>query len=933
MAVSAALGQTVRLTAVVQCEYFSAQQGGYYPVPPKPHEDRNAVQYLGNGDWLRYDSVNFCAGVFDSVAFRNAGQGGNQTMRRAHLKLGGPTGADVAVFDMAAGGWTALRTQALTTKLSGYQTLCLTFEGGDTVCWIADWLRFSGSATYTASEAATYFVAPDGNDGNNGLSLEKPFKTIQQAANVMKPGSTCNIRQGIYRETVCPTYTGLSSGAPLTFQAYNGELVYIDGADSVTGWTKYSGNIYKTTMPWSLGKYKNQLMVDGKTCVVARSPNIDDPWPVPESWGVGMHIHNWNRWQQSGEIHPFLCPSRVFFWNFTTTVADPVTGVWNPNSIFTMSLQDPASQRVMPNYLFDKPADYYKGGLFTSQHTWWVLVSEIKSSSCTGTDPRLLTINYGKAINNASISGENGSGPGYISYLLQLLDEPNEWFRDSAGAVYLWAPDGGDPSHHLVEAKRRLTGFDLTNKSYVTLKGLRFIATSATLQDAWYCTIDDCHWKYPSYYDAYEWYEEFAGANWFGSPYDPSDGFSGVFIGGGYNVVKNSSSQVSAGSGFIFSGRGHHLATNNIVHDCNWLPTYNAGIRQYKRDIQVVEDCGGSLYEYNTIYNCGRATIEIDYGGDFTIPGERTKIMHNDLGRSGWLADETMSQWTHGVRNVETAYNRFHSVCSGGYVDADPTFGAWGYKVHHNLFFRGSPINGKLALSTVNYSLNGMDTNTTFFSNTIVDSAAMSYLQEKQWLTDGHYKPWFQANNIFGWCDTAKWMYTDAAHGDYTLRQGSPAVDAGVIIPDWLKQFPKHADDDQYQSVPGTWDSYSGKAPDLGAFEYGQPAWRAGADWQEKPWVYPPPLDPGALIGAQRLRGILAPRLRIGPRALILNTPAGTAYTVMLYNMQGAVVLARSLPKGGTAVVPTSGISAGMYALRVHAAKTYVAQWKVCIRQ
>jgi hypothetical protein len=91
------------------------------------------------------------------------------------------------------------------------QTLYMTFEGADPLCANVDWCRISGTATYDPSEAATYYVAPYGNGGNDGLSVTTAFKTIQKAATVMKPGSICNIRQGVYRETVTPRYTGLPS--------------------------------------------------------------------------------------------------------------------------------------------------------------------------------------------------------------------------------------------------------------------------------------------------------------------------------------------------------------------------------------------------------------------------------------------------------------------------------------------------------------------------------------------------------------------------------------------------------------------------------------------------------------------------------------------------------------------------------------------------
>jgi hypothetical protein len=136
---------------------------------------------------------------------------------------------------------------------------------------------------------------------------------------------------------------------------------------------------------------------------------------------------------------------------------------------------------------------------------------------------------------------------------------------------------------------------------------------------------------------------------------------------------------------------------------------------------------------------------------------------------------------------------------------------------------------------------------------------------------------------------------------DYSLREGSPVIDAGVVIPDYIGQFPRHADDDKYQSKD---DNYVGKAPDLGAYEFGKPAWRAGANWQEKPWVYPPtPISIAALPGG--LRGAQIPSLRIMPRALVINGMSGMPYTARLYNMRGTVVLARDMAKGGTAIMRT----------------------------
>ena len=73
-----------------------------------------------------------------------------------------------------------------------------------------------------------YYVSPTGNDLNPG-TLDRPFATIQKAANVAKEGSIIYIRGGIYNQKVRTTHSG-ASGAPITFQNYQDEKVILDGS-------------------------------------------------------------------------------------------------------------------------------------------------------------------------------------------------------------------------------------------------------------------------------------------------------------------------------------------------------------------------------------------------------------------------------------------------------------------------------------------------------------------------------------------------------------------------------------------------------------------------------------------------------------------------------------------------------------------------------
>lgn len=77
-------------------------------------------------------------------------------------------------------------------------------------------------------QGSTYYVALNGSDSNNG-SGSQPWKTIQKAANKMIAGDVTYIRAGTYNERVIPQNSG-STGNYITYAAFSGDLVTIDGA-------------------------------------------------------------------------------------------------------------------------------------------------------------------------------------------------------------------------------------------------------------------------------------------------------------------------------------------------------------------------------------------------------------------------------------------------------------------------------------------------------------------------------------------------------------------------------------------------------------------------------------------------------------------------------------------------------------------------------
>ena len=95
------------------------------------------------------------------------------------------------------------------------------------------------------ADAATWYVAPAGNDSNAGTE-SAPFRTIQRAANVVNPGDTVIVEDGTYtgigtgtscasssRPVVCLSRGGTSS-AWVTFKARNKHGAKVDGANNAS---------------------------------------------------------------------------------------------------------------------------------------------------------------------------------------------------------------------------------------------------------------------------------------------------------------------------------------------------------------------------------------------------------------------------------------------------------------------------------------------------------------------------------------------------------------------------------------------------------------------------------------------------------------------------------------------------------------------------
>jgi len=92
--------------------------------------------------------------------------------------------------------------------------------------------------TMQLASSATYCVAPSGQDTNPGTA-ERPFRTIQKAADVVKPGDKVIVRAGVYPESVVIKTSG-EAGKPIVFEGERGAKgewkTIVDRSQPVTKW-------------------------------------------------------------------------------------------------------------------------------------------------------------------------------------------------------------------------------------------------------------------------------------------------------------------------------------------------------------------------------------------------------------------------------------------------------------------------------------------------------------------------------------------------------------------------------------------------------------------------------------------------------------------------------------------------------------------------
>ncbi|MGW4733037.1 right-handed parallel beta-helix repeat-containing protein [Streptomyces shenzhenensis] len=630
----------------------------------------------------------------------------------------------------------------------------------------------AGAATHGSRAGQTYYVAPSGQDTADGRTAKKPFRHIQRCADVLVPGDTCLILSGTYAETVVPARSG-TADQPITYRAAPGAEVTLSGADRVQGWSPVTGadlteigasDPYALDSPFSeavgAGRiYRTDVDLGSDVSTVQvftdKKMDIEAQWPYP-----GLDL-----------LDPSLQYAGAGSADATIVDAD-----------------------------LTRPAGYWDGARALTGY-WYVSATSTVRSSAVGS----VTLDAAPPCVHKVVPKDTRYA---LAGKIGELANPGEWFYDPAARrLYVYSTD--DPGRHVVEARTRSLAFDLTGTSHTTIAGIGlFASTIRTGPASTGVTLDGITGTYLSHYT-----DITRGTTDCGSTVTRGVGDTGIVIDGTHNKIVNSDLSLSAGNGIALRGQ-HNTATDNVIHDVDYLGTYAAGIAVQGNSQTVM---------HNTIYRVGRSGINLQWGTTSGLTPGQDRIAYNDISQYARLSLDTAAIYTccsADMMGSSIDHNVLHDGTPTPGVTPFAVAGVYADNGQSNLVIANNVgwnnLEGTVMLNGLGTGShdNGVYNNTGGMTLFYVKEPGQSTgtkiynnigaIRGLDGATDGGL---VLSHNLPADVDP---LFVDPAGHDYRLSAASPARNQAIAL-------------------PGINDGSTDPAPSLGAYQYGAPKWTAGA--------------------------------------------------------------------------------------------------------
>jgi len=364
------------------------------------------------------------------------------------------------------------------------------------------------------------------------------------------------------------------------------------------------------------------------------------------------------------------------------------------------------------------------------------------------------------------------------------------WYDLFNKVIYIRLPHNDAPDSHHIELQTRVWGLDFHKLAYIEVKGINLTACGINMIGSRFCRLDDGHiWWGGGQVDV---------TNISGGVTNAVSVHGAVVIGGRENEIANSSVIGGEGYGIVLLPDGiNNRLLNNLVRGRDISSGSSVGILAQGtapviRNMSVVNFAGGALLCSN-VFNA--------------------RIENNDFYRCGaGQTNVSMVQLTGDGKGTVLSYNWFHDNLSVGGDGVRLSGSVENYVFRQNVIWGHPGVGLRLAgVVRYNYLLNntftlnggGIDIENTDGSGDFSETRVMNnILTGSSWASGGGTPPrkliW--QKNFTGSAPG----FIDETNRNFQLVPGSPCIDAG-------------------QEEPEFTDEYTGKLPDMGAYELGKP--------------------------------------------------------------------------------------------------------------
>ncbi len=574
-----------------------------------------------------------------------------------------------------------------------------------------------------------YYVSADGNDANPG-TFDLPFRTIQKAAQLASPGETVYIRSGTYRENVVPKNSGELNN-PITFTSFANENVTISGTEVITGWTQHNGNIYKASMLTDLGEGKNQVFVNGEMMTAARWPNIPGN---PASLTRADNAIADNGGVVSG------------------AAGGTATGIYTDSDLAAANFPNNFWQGAKINFLPGWNWSTQTGEVVSNQGGEVQFNFNWKTATAFNNEP------YKPQAENAY----------YLWGKYEALDTAKEWYYDApTNSLYLWSPNGDDPSNYTVEVKQRDYAFQVFNRSDIHLKNINIFGAAIQVVNSERIILDGIKSQYGTHTQVLHNPFEF-------SP--PAVAFADTTN----SQLKNSSVAYAAASGVSINRGSGNRVTNTVIHDVGYMGTHGSAVEvnssqpeitnntlfnSGSRLINLLESAQGNI-SHNEVYNGGLQAS--DFGGiiAFENSGQNTTISHNSIHDMNALYNRPLNYFGSAGIIIEKSDNFLvsHNVIYNTTIEGFKYFDASGV----------APVNLQLVNNTIDGEIMLRPRGSNRMLGTEVKNNIYRGIEPFSNTSDVTFENNLSTNNFEG-------LFEDLLNRDYRPLPGSDAVGKGAL--------------------------------------------------------------------------------------------------------------------------------------------------------